>query len=113
MPWTTSSVATALVSHSPADVPCWREYFWKVRRRFFGCALALVFSLALLTTAIGSVSLSHPIRLLQAMLVCLFMAGLVSEKQRVHVAVVGLAAASFTTLFSLTLAGLIDLDLRE
>ena len=105
--------ATALVSHAPAEVPSWRAHFWNVRRRFFGCTLALVVSLAFLTTAIASPPLFNPIRLVQGVLVCLFLAGLVSEQERTHVAIAGLAAALFATLLGLTLAGLIDVDVRQ
>ena len=105
--------ATALVSHAPAGVPSWREHFWSVRRRFFGCALALVISLILLTTAMGGAPLSHPIRLAQSVLVCVFFTGLISEKERTHRTVAGLAAALFATLLALTFVGLIDLDLRQ
>ena len=105
--------ATALVSHAPADVASWREHFWKVRRRFFGCTLALVVALALLTTAIGNAPLSHPIRLAQAVLVSVFLTGLVSEKERTHGTIAGLAVALFAALLGLTFVGLIDLDLRQ
>ncbi len=105
--------ATALVSHAPAAVQSWREHFWNVRRRFFGCALALVISLIFLTTAMGGVPLSHPIRLGQAGLFCVFLTGLVSENERTHRTIAGLAAALFAALLVLTFVGLIDLDLRQ
>jgi hypothetical protein len=97
--------ATALVSHAPADVPSWREHFWQVRRRFFGCILALVISLILFSTVAMEADALSPIRLAHPVAVCLFFTGLVSEKERTHRIVAGLAAAVFATLFVLTFVG--------
>ena len=98
--------ATALVSHAPADVPSWREHFWNVRRRFFGYILALVISLIPFSTvAMGAAPLS-PIRVAQVVGICVFLTGLISEKERTHRIVAGLAAAIFATLLVLTFVGL-------
>jgi hypothetical protein len=105
--------ATALVSHSPADVSSWRAHFWTVRRRFFGFAIALVLSLVLNSIVLQGIPSVHPFRVGQVILFGLFLTGFLSEDERTHGVIAALAAAAGIGLVVLSLAGLFELSFRQ
>ena len=104
--------ATALVSHVPADVQSWEEHFWKIRRRFFGLALAFLLSLVLTSIVMQQVPLLHPLRAMQLVLFGLLTTGLLSHSRRTHEVLAGVMTLFAAAMLGLALAGVLKLDLR-
>ena len=103
--------ATALVSHAPAEVASWRDYFWEHRQRFFGLALALLLSLVFTSTVLQRIPLRHPLRMFQLLLFGLYTVGFVSKRERTHAVIAVLGAGFATTMVLPSAAGLVDFQL--
>jgi len=84
-------LTTVLIPGQPAEVPCWRDYYFSVRRRFFAGLVVLGLAGLLSNTVLVDMSPYHPARFGQVGTLAIGSAGLVSSNPSVHA---GLAVAS-------------------
>ena len=103
--------ATALVSATPASVTSWREHFFRVRIRFFTGLLLYLSMLIVNTSVTFGVPLRHPLRIAQAIVVGLVLAGALVSSPRGQTFLGGLAAAVLAAALGLAVADRAPLNL--
>ena len=77
-------LACTIIPDEPSAVRSWRDYFFSVRRRYFGgiCVWAII--MAVNTTFFLDAPLVHPSRAIQTGLMAFGVAGLASDNPRYH-----------------------------
>jgi hypothetical protein len=77
-------LACTLIPDEPSSVRSWQDYFFSVRKRYFGgiCVWALI--MATNATVLVGVPLSHPVRLVQLGVLILGAAGLATDRPSAH-----------------------------
>jgi hypothetical protein len=93
-------LSCTIVPDDPSSVQSWRDYFFSVRRRYFGGLCIWAALMVANTTLLLEAPLLHPSRIIQVGLLGLGLAGLSSDNPRFHALILGfgvlvaLAAAS-------------------
>jgi hypothetical protein len=85
-------MAATIMPSSPDTVDSWREFYFSIRRRYFGAWSVLAFLVALTFTIVLDQPVLHPVRAGQVMLLVLGAIGLASDHPRFH------AGVAITTL---------------
>ena len=67
-----------------AAVRSWEEHYFGVRVRFFTLAACFVLSLAVSGFLIRDLPVAHRVRLIQAVLISIFLAGALSDSRALH-----------------------------
>ncbi len=83
-PATLYFLACTLIPDEPVSVMSWRDYYFAVRRRYFGgiCIWALV--QAAITTLVLGLPLHHPARFIQVAILLIGVAGLATNHPSAH-----------------------------
>jgi hypothetical protein len=76
--------ACTLIPDAPSSVESWQDYFFAVRKRFFGGVCIWAPIMAVNSTAVLSIPLYHPIRIVQLGVLLLGMAGLATDRPKIH-----------------------------
>lgn len=87
-PGTMYFLAATLVPENPGEVISWREYYYSVRVRFFVALIFQAFVVAVATTILIDLPLNHPLRLGQATILIIGVAGASTANPRVHAGIV-------------------------
>jgi len=80
-------MATVIIPASSDAVESWQEFYYSVRRRYFGAWIVFGCLLALNATVLLDMPLMHPARLGQIAIISLGVAGALSSSPRVHSAI--------------------------
>lgn len=83
-------LSCTIVPDRPDSVESWQDYFFSVRRRYFGGLCVWAGLMVANTTLLLEMPLVHPSRIIQIGLACLGVAGLASGSPRGHAAILGL-----------------------
>jgi hypothetical protein len=77
-------LSCTIIPDEPSTVPSWRDYFFSIRRKYFGglCVWAVI--MAMNTAIFLKVPLVHPSRALPAGFLVLGIAGLATDSPRYH-----------------------------
>jgi len=84
----------ALVPEDPATVSSWRDHYFSIRVGYFSCILGWAVVVALGASALLNMPWSHPARGLQGFAFVAAAAGILSERERVHVVLAALFLAA-------------------
>jgi len=97
-------MAATIMPSSPDNVESWREFYFSIRRRYFGAWIVLAFLVALTFSIILDHPVLHPSRAGQVALLVLGVIGLSSDHPSVHagiaIAALLMGAASVLVLFA-------------
>ena len=80
--------ACTLVPENPESVPSWRDYYYGVRRRYFGSCIAWALLAGVATTALVQMPWSHPARISQGTALVAGVVGCATASPRVHAGIV-------------------------
>jgi hypothetical protein len=88
--------ASVLVPENPSEVQSWRDYYFSIRRRYFIGLTFWMGIVAMLSVAVLSVPIFHPLRGFNVLILVASVSGLLSENPRVH----GTLAVSFLAILA-------------
>jgi hypothetical protein len=87
--------ASIVAPDEPAKILSWAEYFYSIRVKLFTCALVTSVLIFLTSTFLLEMPMTHPARLAQAAMFAMSLAGALSDRPRVHVALATLVLITF------------------
>jgi hypothetical protein len=92
-------VAIAIVApDEPAEIQSWRGYYYSVRVKLFGAAIAFGIVILLVSTVVLNMPVLHPFRLAQLGMLAGSLGGVLSDRPNVHAGLAVFALASFAVL---------------
>jgi hypothetical protein len=77
-------LACTLIPDEPSSVRSWKDYYFSVRKRYFGGLCIWAFIMATNSTAVLGTPFSHPARLIQLGVLILGIAGLATDRPSAH-----------------------------
>ena len=80
--------ASVVIPAEASQVRSWRDHYFTIRRRFMALNIAYVAAIVLATVVLLGSPVWHPGRVLLAIAIAMFTAGLFSESPRLHAAIV-------------------------
>ena len=89
-------MASTLIPESPDNVESWRDFYYSVRLNYFSAFIIVSFLLAINSTVLLDMPLTHPHRLLELFVAAFGVVGVSSSNPRVHgamaICAIGIAA---------------------